>query len=34
VLRAPDGALWILEYSTANQARVRRVTSAGRTTVY
>ena len=34
VLRAPDGALWILEYSTANEARVRRVTAAGRTTVY
>lgn len=34
VLRAPDGDLWILEYSDSNQARVRRVAADGRTTVY
>ena len=33
-LVAPDGALWILEYSTSNQARVRRVTPEGRFRVY
>lgn len=24
ILRAPDGTLWVLEYSTKNEARVRR----------
>ena len=34
MLVAPDGALWILEYSTSNQARVRRLTRSGRSTVF
>lgn len=34
VVRAPNGDLWILEYSTANAARVRRVSAAGRVRVY
>jgi hypothetical protein len=34
VLVAPNGDLWILEYSTSNQARVRRVARNGRTTVF
>jgi sugar lactone lactonase YvrE len=34
VLVAPNGALWILEYSTSNQARVRRFTQGGRSTVF
>jgi hypothetical protein len=34
VIVAPDGALWVLEYSTSNQARVRRVTRNGRSTVF
>lgn len=33
-LIARDGALWILEYSTANQARVRRVVPNGRSKVF
>jgi hypothetical protein len=31
---APNGDLWLLEYSTSNQARVRRVRPDGRGTVY
>ncbi len=31
---APNGDLWILEYSTTNQARVRRIARDGRVTVY
>lgn len=31
---APNGDLWILEYSTSNEARVRRVAANGRVTVY
>jgi hypothetical protein len=31
---APNGDLWILEYSTSNEARVRRVARDGRVTVY
>lgn len=34
VLVASDSSLWILEYSTSNQARVRRVTRNGRSTVF
>ncbi len=31
---APSGDLWLLEYSTANEARVRRIAPNGRVTVY
>ena len=31
---APDGDLWILEYSSSNEARVRRVGERGRVTIY
>lgn len=31
---APNGDLWILEYSTSNQARVRRVTERGTSTIF
>lgn len=31
---APNGDLWILEYSASNEARVRRVTANGRVTVF
>ena len=31
---APDGSLWILEYSTDNRVRVRRVLPGGRTVVF
>lgn len=31
---APNGDLWLLEYSTTNEARVRRVRPDGRSTVY
>jgi hypothetical protein len=31
---APNGDLWILEYSTANEARVRRVATDGKVTVF
>ncbi|HEU0300196.1 MAG TPA: hypothetical protein VFR37_12095 [Longimicrobium sp.] len=31
---APNGDLWILEYSTSNEARVRRVAANGRVTVF
>jgi len=34
VLVAPDGALWMLEYSTSNQARVRRIARSGRSRVF
>lgn len=34
VTRAPNGDLWILEYSTSNEARVRRITPRGAVTVY
>lgn len=34
VTLAPDGDLWILEYSTSNQARVRRIDARGRGTTY
>lgn len=34
VLRAPNGDLWILEYSTTNAVRVRRVAVDGDTTVF
>lgn len=31
---APNGDLWLLEYSTSNQARVRRIRPDGRSTVF
>ena len=31
---APNGDLWLLEYSTTNEARVRRVRRDGRSTIY
>lgn len=34
VLVDPGGALWVLEYSTSNQARVRRIARNGRATVF
>lgn len=34
VLLAPDGHLWVLEYSTANAVRVRRVAPDGRARVF
>ena len=34
VLVAPDGRLWILEYSTSNAARVRRISPDGREKVF
>lgn len=34
MLRAPNDDLWLLEYSTTNEARVRRVGRDGRSTVY
>jgi streptogramin lyase len=34
VVRAANGDLWILEYSSSNAARVRRVSARGKTTVY
>ena len=34
VLVAPDGHLWVLEYSTANATRVRRIAPDGRTRVF
>jgi hypothetical protein len=34
VMVAPDGDLWILEYSTSNEARVRRIARNGRVTVF
>ena len=34
VLVAPDGYLWVLEYSTKNEARVRRIAPNGRTRVF
>lgn len=34
VLVAPSGDLWILEYSTSNEARVRRIARNGRVTVF
>ena len=34
VMVAPNGDLWILEYSTSNAARVRRIAANGRVTVY
>ena len=34
VMMAPNGDLWILEYSTSNAARVRRIAADGRVTVY
>ncbi|HEX2081377.1 MAG TPA: hypothetical protein VHG08_26975 [Longimicrobium sp.] len=34
VTMAPNGDLWILEYSTSNEARVRRVAANGRVTVF
>jgi hypothetical protein len=34
VLVAPNGDLWILEYSTSNEARVRRIARNGRVTVF
>lgn len=34
VLVDPGGALWVLEYSTSNQARVRRISRSGRSTVF
>ena len=34
VVKAANGDLWILEYSTTNEARVRRVAAGGRVTVY
>lgn len=34
VLVAPNGDLWLLEYSTSNEARVRRVARDGRITVF
>lgn len=34
VTRAPDGTLWLLETSTANAVRVRRVTNDGRSTIH
>jgi len=34
VMRAPNGDLWLLEYSTTNEAHVRRVGRDGRSTVY
>jgi sugar lactone lactonase YvrE len=33
-LVAPDGSLWILEYSTSNQVRVRRLGTDGSTRVF
>jgi len=34
VMVAPNGDLWILEYSTTNEARVRRIARSGRVTVF
>jgi len=34
VVVAPDGHLWILEYSTSNEARVRRISPDGREKVF
>lgn len=34
VLRAPDGALWILEVSTSHQVRVRRIGRDGRSRIF
>lgn len=34
VMVAPSGDLWILEYSTSNEARVRRIARNGRVTVF
>jgi hypothetical protein len=34
VMVAPNGDLWILEYSTSNEARVRRIARNGRVTVF
>lgn len=34
VMVAPRGDLWLLEYSTSNEARVRRIRPDGRSTVY
>lgn len=34
VLVDPDGALWVLEYSTSNEARVRRIARGGQSTVF
>lgn len=34
VTRAPDGTLWLLEWSPANAARVRRVSPDGRTRIW
>jgi streptogramin lyase len=34
VLRGREGALWILEYSSSNEARLRRVDAAGRSQVF
>jgi hypothetical protein len=34
VMVAPNGDLWLLEYSTGNEARVRRITRDGRATVF
>ncbi|MBC7890771.1 MAG: hypothetical protein H7Y12_01040 [Sphingobacteriaceae bacterium] len=34
MLRARNGALWILEYSTTNEARLRRIDAAGKSHVF
>ncbi len=34
MLRARDGVLWILEYSTTNEARLRRIDPAGKSRVF
>ncbi len=34
MLTTPDGSLWILEYSTTNHARVRRIARDGKSRVY
>jgi sugar lactone lactonase YvrE len=34
VMVAPNGDLWLLEYSTSNEARVRRIARDGRATVF
>lgn len=34
VMVAPNGDLWMLEYSTSNEARVRRIARGGRVTIF
>ena len=34
VMVAPGGDLWLLEYSTSNEARVRRIARNGRVTIF